>query len=321
MPQTIKEMFPAFYTNSTIQSIANKPKWTISDKDKRPVDMYEVKTRQRIIGCNAEVPFSTMTLDETVDIIPYPRNHAFLLDMLTDGFVILDIEPSCKPSLMRKFLMLPYLYGEKSLSGKGIHLVLPVPDCIDDYPIAKQKIKLQHKSGQYEILQNHWVTFTRNMLPNVSNPNGDKALWEKLYMDLAKEAKESAPLLADYDVLNEKIEDIPDAKTILDILSTGNPYKKTPHDFDRADGTPDMSRYETGWLSHKYNVMTQLLKASFITKNKHEYTLSEQTCLLAELARRNLEHRDKHDEIRTGMPYLLYTAQWVIMRTSPEEKE
>lgn len=315
MPDTIKEMFPDFYENKAILSIAGENRWTISDANKRPVDMFEVRVNHRVMGCRPDIPCSTTTLDDTIKVIPYPKNHAFLLDCLTDNIVVLDIEPSCRTSLIRKFMSLPYLYGEKSLSGRGIHLILPVPKCFDEFPIAKNKLKLQHKTGQYEILQNHWVTFTRSTLANPTNPNGNDSLWENLYASLAKEVKESTPTVADYEVLGENLDEIPDSKEILDILSNGNPYKKTPDNFLREDGTADMSRYETGWLNHKYRTMQTLLKASFIKKNQHDYTLSEQTLLLAELARRNLEHRDKHDEVRTGMPYLLYTSQWVIMRS------
>ena len=309
---TLKELCPDFFANPVIQELAPRPFWSVSDKNKRPIDMYALETLHEIKGANPELSGATATLDKTIDILHYPSNHAYLLDVMRDNYVVLDIEKSASTHNRQRFLKLPYVYGETSLSKKGLHLVLPKPENFDDFPAATTKLKLQHASGEYEILLNHWVTFTRNMLTRAQNPRGNTDDWNKLYAELATQAKEILRATEAIEWPANDIDSIPDADTIIEKLTDPHIYRKTPQDFLRSDNTPDMSRYEAGWMFKHLYVLQRIIKAPPISTNDHTYTKQDCATLLAYLAKDKLEHRDKHDQIRCGHPYLVYIAKNIV---------
>lgn len=314
--ENIQQMFPLFYNNEIIKQFGKQSKWSISTKDKMPIDMYILKTFGIVRGCCTTTPYAMCTLDESIQTVPYSSNHAYFLDCLVDKYIVLDIEKICKPKYVHKFMQLPYVYAERSLSKKGRHLLLPLPRNFDKFPIAKNKVKLQEPKGQYELLMDHWVTFTRDTITSFSNPTGtnltgDWDLWDELYENLATQAKKVESPTIDYDNLDNTYKNIPRHNEIINILVNGNQYQRTPQDFLRRDGSPDMSRYEAGFLTHKYNKLRMLL-ATDIVDQSHDYDTQDQICLLAEIARRGLEHRAKHDQKRVGLPYLVYIAKKTV---------
>ena len=50
MPKTIYELYPNFYNNPLIHSIGLTPKWSISDENKRPIDLVTFAMTDRIVG-------------------------------------------------------------------------------------------------------------------------------------------------------------------------------------------------------------------------------------------------------------------------------
>jgi hypothetical protein len=305
-PKSTADIFRDFYEHPFIQSIADREKWSISDKDKRPIDMNVLEYQHRVVGCNTAIPYSMTTLKHTLEILPFPANHAYYLDAPDDDdFVVLDIEPECPSSLKAQFMRLPYIYAEKSMSGKGIHLVMPVPSNYEDYPIAMTKQKLQEEHRWYEILVNHWVTFTRNMLGPAS-PTKTLDDWDGIYAELAARQKET-PERPSFDVDTVDTDDIPDSAYIIATLTTANNYHKTLEDFH-----DDSSRYEFGLLAFKFRRMLSLLKSTRIQKLEHEYTPEEETRMLYAIAQQVIPYRDKHDETRQGMPWLLFVSRSVV---------
>lgn len=311
---TIYDYFPNFYNHTFIQSIAQNPKWSISDKDKRPLDMFELENNKRCIGCEPELQGSMTTLEHSIQILPMPSNHAYYMDIETDGFAVLDIEPSCPAPLKQKFLELPYLYAEKSLSGKGLHLILPVPKNYNEFPIAKTKQKMQEKHRHYEILLQHWVTFTREMLPPSQNENPDDGKWEKLYAQMATIQKENDEAILQFKMKKQDLSNIPESDIILDLLINANHYNRTLQDFQN-----DHSKYEMGVIAHKYRRMLMLFKSSLLQKTNHTYTPAERVALLFEIAKVCIEPRPKHDELRNKMPWLMYLSKCVVERNTPKD--
>ncbi|MFP3802932.1 hypothetical protein, partial [Paraburkholderia sp. SIMBA_027] len=82
------------------------------------------------------------------------------------------------------------------MSGRGYHLVIPVPTNLHDFPVAVGKRVLREEHGWYELLFEHWVTFTRRPVPAdvlaraESTPDTPRfAAVEDVYAALAAKAK------------------------------------------------------------------------------------------------------------------------------------
>ena len=302
-------VFPEFYHNPLIKRVMDIPKWTISDNKKRPIDMRRLKDTGEITGAVHMNEKSLMTLPELCDFVPNATNHAFYLDALTDDFVVLDIEPKCPDEIKQELLSLPYLYGEVSMSGKGFHLLFLLPDCIKDYPIAQKKIVFKEEHGYYEILLNHYVTFTRKTISpyfNISNET-NKNSFDELFKKMASEQVDTHR--NDIHVDNSiNTEDIPMFSYMLDMLSHQH-YRKKPADF-----YDNMSTYEFAYIGFLYYNLKKLLKINVIMDTKHNYSEQELAWILYYAAKDYLPYRAKHDEYRDGLPWLLYLSREVIAK-------
>lgn len=298
--------FPDFYNNIFIKRIASTEKWTVSDKDKRPIDMHAFINNGKVWGLAFDRGYNPMVdLQTLCDTIPNAANNAFYLDALTDKFVVVDIEPKCPENLKQEFLNLPYLYGEVSMSGKGYHLVFDLPeDILDLYPNAKQKLALKDQNGYYEILINHMVTFTRNMIAPSTGETDISAfrnVFELLAMQATKSTVDTAEMVRITDI---DTNDIPYYNTIMATLRAQN-YKST---IDSFNG--DRSRYEYGMTGYYFRRLQRLLQNG--KYKDHEYTEKEQAIIIYKLTSEKLEYRPKHDEMRNKMPWLLYLAAHML---------
>ena len=307
--------WPKFYDHPFIQSIADVERWSITQpSNKMPIDMFAV-SHAKIAGCKPDLPYSMTTLADTVHIIEAvtgdaPANHAFNMDTDIDGFILLDIEPSCPPHLMRKFLQLPYIYAEKSLSGKGIHMIMPVPPEYWQYPAILRLQKIQEEHRYYEIMFNHWVTFTRNML-KPANPKADDSFYHEIFNQLAAKQVEKTTEDLEFDMdddHNIEISDIPGADEIIAYATNGaNEYKRTS-----ADLNDDPSRFVFGICGHFYGVMSKLMQISSIQELNHHYTPQEQTRILYTIIKDRVPDRPKNYERRGKTTWLMSQCQHIV---------
>lgn len=296
--------FPEFYAHPFIKSIADKEKWSVSDNTKRPIDMKAWIYEKRIYGARMDDTVNPcVSLSRLCSTIPDAANHAYYLNAIADKFVVLDIEPKCPEDIKQNLLNTGYIYGEISLSGQGFHLVHPLPDCFYEYPVLKKKIVMKESHGYYEILLNHWVTFTRNMIGPARCQNN---IFENIFRELAANQKEVVRTDIDVNIL--KPENIHKEDYLLDVLSHCA-YSKTPDDFDG-----DISKYEYGCIGFLYWNLNRLLTASYI-KAEHEYSPNEITWLLYEAAKAKIPYRAKHDEFRDNLPWLLYLSREIIAKS------
>lgn len=322
------ERYKTFLSNPAVRSIASKPKWSISDKDKRPISLYNLLYNRIVVGGKPGVIGDTDTLDGLIKSFcrTFPdqgqiANFAFFLDAIDDDIVVLDIEPECPTSLKAEFAQLPYIYGEVSMSGRGMHLLFPKPKNFDDFPIAAKKKAMKGPKKYYEILMGHWVTFTgRALKRSVGRNIENQEPFEKLFATLAAQQTESAKIDIELDPerLRENVAEIPDADYIIDILTRpANAVGFKPERYDN-----DMSRYEFAYFGIKCSQLTSLLRSTRIKSNGHTYTPEDFIRLLYVIGTTELEHRDKHDSTRNGMPWLMYeAAQLVECRLSDDMNE
>lgn len=296
----------SFYQSKFVQDIAHNKKWTITTLDKKkPLDMYGLKYEQKIYGALYTNELSLISLPDLCELVPNATNNTYFLDALVDKYVILDIEPKCPQAIKEQLLKLPYIYGETSMSGNGYHLVFPLPDCLYNYPIAMNKVVMKEEHGYYEILLNHYVTFTRNTI----QPATGNESFEEFFENMAKEQKETKR--ADIDITIEP-ENIPHKDTIMSqLLDIGDPnacYSKSVADFH-----DDMSKYEYGLIGFHHYKLKNLIRV-LSESDGSTYSDNDKAWILYEVAQELLEHRDKHDSARDGLPWLLYLSQEIIAK-------
>lgn len=318
-PQSINpkliESFPEFYNNKHILALANKPRWTVSDKNKRPIDMVSLLNPNpefnKIKGAKYINNECLVTLYELTNT-PYNfSNNAFYIRANIDNYMVLDIEPSCPQDICNQLLQLPYLYAEKSMSGHGYHLLMPLPKNYEDYPNAYNKVKLQEEHKYYEIMIEHWITFTRRPIDQKFSTNElntkTSISWEDIYSQLASKAKDT--IHNDITIDIEK-PNIPYEDEIIDIVTK---MYKSRHTKTLEDFYNDHSRYEFSILGSLYYHLKNVIIAK--PYSDHDYTNSEKAWLLFTSIQNIIEPRDKHEQIRDGLPFLLYSANNIIART------
>jgi hypothetical protein len=312
------DLFPDFYTNPHIKSIASRSRWTVSDNTKMPIDIRELMRTGLVYGASRIDETCLTTLNELTQFLPTAANCAFHLRAQADEMLVLDIEKTCPPEIAAKLLGIPETqYSELSMSGRGYHLVLPLPDNFWDYPIAAGKTVLQEEHGWYEILLEHWVTFTREQIPadRFADPSTgvipESPSWNDLYASLAKDAVVVAT--QEISVEDDK-PDIPREESILDLV-TRQPHKRN---LDAYQG--DISRWEFAVLGVLYNRLNTVLIA-FRHNTGHAYDHSDQAWLLYMAAQEVIPHRDKHNTHRSGIPLMMSAAISLIARRSADDED
>lgn len=307
--------FPHFLNNPVINQLAQAQKWTVSDTKKRPMDMWAMLDGQ-LLGASRPDSSTLMTLDQLNAALPQAKNNAFFLSYEQDKYMIIDIEKTCPEAVRNELLALPNLYSELSMSGHGYHLIVPAPQNVNEFPDALLKTVLRHPQGWYEVLLEHYVTFTRRpiseeILQAAAN-SPSKPTWEEIYASLARNVVLSDR--AAFDV-SEEAPDIPHRDDLVDRLSRRQ-YSRTLASFNH-----DHSAYEFGYAGFLWNQLKMYLKADKYSK-EHEYSESDKAWIIYLTLVQVIPHRPKHDEARSGLPLLLNTAtNLVALRTADEEED
>lgn len=287
-----------FAAHPVIKNIAKNPRWTTNIKGKTPLSILSflnvINNRPNCIltGAFQPAPPHTTTLEELVKLIPPANTYVYHLSAAMDGICVIDIEPKCPDDEKERLLRMPALYREVSMSGRGVHLIMPYPaEILSRYPHAAKKERLQHKQKWYEIMFNHYITFTGIMLPEPDQY--DNTLFDTLIESLSKEQKHTER--ADIAVDELKTCDAPYIEDIKHYMLqdlTKQLKGKTCDDFEG-----DKSRYEYAVMCHLTRAAQNITNAATIAK-EHKYTDAEILYLMTHVAKEYLPHRAKHDETR-----------------------
>lgn len=322
--------FPEFYQNPVIQKLSANKRWTVSTtkeitwengkkKNKMPIDMYELMHNNRIWGCAWDRGHHPLVdLPTLCETIPTAVNNTYRTDAYEDNIVILDVENRCPEHLKRRFLELPYKYGEISMSGKGLHLVFDFPkDIFEKYPNAITKASLQSEDKDYEIIiADHFITFTRNVLPPANKEQNVKEflqLFERLCQIQNKSVQVDTIRIDD--IGTEQIERF---EEIIEDLKKEE-YKKSVKDFEYKNKTGyDRSSYEYFASRFYYTCLKKLLQTKY---KDTAYTDEEKAIIVYHIVSQKIPYREKHDETRAKMPWLLFIATRMIAKTDKQEQE
>lgn len=325
----------AFRDNPVISQLAHEPRWTISgtigpiddenNRGKAPIDIRLLAASDcRIIkGAKTRDQASLMELDEVNNLLPNAANNAFFIQAIMDGYIVVDIEKTCPPDIAAELLSLPNLYSEVSMSGRGYHMIIPLPKNFDEYPIAANKVVLQSENGWYEMLMEHFVTFTRvpippdrikelNAAPRTSSETAPARSWEEVYASLAQRAIEKSKKSFE---TNIEPPEIPMKKTIMSMLERVE-VGKTLADFGN-----DNSRWEFYLLGQIYNRLQMVTQTTVIKNVCKEYDANQKSWLIYEALVKQIPHRPKHDERRDKLPLLLKSASDLVAYRMAESEE
>lgn len=296
--------FPQFYEHPIIDELGRVPKWTFSDPDtKMPISVDGLLHYEKR-GASCYKDEDTTTLKNLTDLAPNLPNHALYLENKTCDVAILDVEKTATAETRQMLMALPWQYAETSMSGQGLHIVIPYPqDLLERYPNAQRRT-LKSSDKTWELHFEHWVTFTRNMI----SPD---ASWGTVTFDQALETlfAEQSPLvhyIANAAVFDDPENQIRGYANLLRIAKDAcNTYAKRPHDF--AD---DMSSYDFGLASHtSYVLMKQLMDQGETVAELADGDRPEQLTFVVEQAMREKLKKDgfdreKHDSPRGEMTWL-----------------
>lgn len=328
--------FPSFYSNEIITHVLGpRAIWTVSDPtSKMPIDM-----RHLLTGCSEQCSHPgpvrgawardervLVTLDELTAGLPTAANCAMFVDAPSQGCVVLDIEKTCPDDVRDGLLAIGALYAETSLSGKGYHLLLPLPASFNELPVAASKAVLKGPHGWWEILQsNHFVTYTRNPTPMPVASTVDHDKWDSLWRSVAEEIN-NTPVAA-YDSIDINTDKRPEHDWYESVLHTliarSRFFGRTLDNFEH-----DHSRYEWAYAQYVYNNLLQLRvspqtislpSGDNIAMNSIVVDSATASWLIYETLDHYLEHRAKHDETRSDMPLLLNLATRVVTTRETNE--
>lgn len=307
-----------FHTHPIISALGKNERWTLSGvkskTGKVPIDAwFYVDRRGEKIGARGHDSTYLMTLENVYksfyNEICYMQNvpYVYFLDCFQDNLVCLDVEPDCDENLKQLFLKLPFLYGEFSMSGKGLHLILPLPKHIfDKYAAAQKKIKMQNANEGYEILLYHYMTFTCNMIQPVQNPVDISEFYKVFEKECIKQTEAEVKKQVNAELIPP--ENIPGFNNIMARMRYGSTNPKLPSHY------PTMSHYEYGTASIVMHRLYRILRDNPVYLMMHRYTDEEIIMLIYYRLVDVLQHRDKHDTERDGLPYLVYVVRDIVSK-------
>lgn len=320
------QQFPEFYGNPHIRALAGARRWTVSTQEpteqfrtKTPIDMRclldggtglkgQPLAPGTLRGAFATDETCLVPLTEMSVRFPNASNVALYLRSAVDGYTVLDIEKDCPPEEAARLLSVPgALYSEVSMSGRGFHLLMPVPANTADHPIGATKRVLKHPQGWWEVLMEHWVTFTRRPIPDdlaaqmAALAPAQPPTWEQVWAEVAAEAVPNATVTVD---IEHEAPDIPHADALVRSI-VGSGHGRTMAAFGH-----DTSRFEFAVLGVYWVRLEKILSTLAFPPGTdvESFTDSARAWLIYRAAVHALPHRDKHDETRNGLPYLLDRA-------------
>lgn len=300
--------WPGFYSNPAIQELGQYPMWTVTDPtDKKPCSfraMIEGRTYQDkktgelvIPGARATESDDRTTLDDLVSSLPNASNNSFWLLGAEHGYVVVDIEKTASDETRSRLLELPWVYAERSMSGTGIHLLVPYPEKLfDELENAAVKPAIKSFDNTWEVLVNHWVTFTRDVIEDVQPGN---VPLDAIIRPMAEKANEPIVKIT-FDDLPEITPDM-DAYKVQERLlrDTDGEYPKP-----RIDGR-DQSAFDYGMAMYFLKHIRR-----YIDTGQYHATPEEAVAIVVDIMDGSPQARDKwYDHMVGKVPYLIYTVQ------------
>lgn len=296
-----------FETNPLIQKMAQSERWAISSKSKHPLSVKGINAfnkNPQFRQFQNDSDLVSLTDIEKISVLNN-ANRAYRMNAVINHIIAIDIEAYASEEVRQHLLKIPFGYGEISKSG-GLHLFVELPiqviQQLKYIPILSTNFATGKTWGFEVLTQNHFITFTKNEIP--SNPNGDVNILYELLDILANKAEEknayqkSKYRIQNEDIINDNVKfiakEIPQSK------------KQNIETLDMQSFNNDYSRLE--WHAAMSIAGTIATKRRNSKELYEDITNNEIITVIYKILQKHLEHRDKHESYRDGLPYLKYVA-------------
>lgn len=314
------------------QTVLDAQRWCVS-KNKIPLDVYALERGYEWGASDKRSHSSYVDHKRAVEIGKEKNLPVTLYVEPSQCIYVIDVEKTCPAEIRRQILLSLHdhiVYLERSLSGKGYHLMVSL-----DAPVELRTAKYKK---WFEILAGHHCTFTDRQVT-----------FDEAYGDAFSE-NEAMPPDDERDAeLLEKLSRPIDPVSFYEAVNGGQPdirtyesatldcYKKAVSNFDGRhadlfgmlcdmiyiktvdqDFNGDYSAYEFGYAS-KMHYHLQRIRKDMIDADMNHYEIplsAEEAVMLVFMALKQvLPSRKKHSEFRNGLPWLLFTSQQVYLKT------
>lgn len=280
------------------ENLKQMPIWTLSTKDKFPVNFIETIKQNRIVGLTARN--KTQTVDYYT-LCNYILDTAIITMTIPEGYMILDVESYATDEFKQYCKTLNPIYAETSLSGKGMHLLFEYPSNYKKYPQAMNRSVIKSKDKTFEILFDHVCIFTGNEIQTTKEHTVDE-----LYASVAKSVVQPK------DITINNFEPLTEAdRPVIEYLMTSGLYSKDI--FKRSDGTVDTSAFDFATVANWYNMIKMYYNIINMQLPSYEKIMS----ILYYVATQKI-YREKFNKIVTADKsenYLTYLIKAVIRTT------
>lgn len=329
-----------FKQNPLIRKLASEENWTLSDIQKRPINARAYLVSGMIYNAKFDGENPLVTLDE-LDNDPNLQavNRAYRLKARENRVIAVDIEPEAPEMMKLQALNMPAHYTELSTNG-GVHLLIQVPEDIitdenrymfDDLAVMKEPVPKdpvtdkQERGAYFEVIFNdHFITFTKRMLttkPCVDYNQDPQAKSQlKAFIDnitlLDRKRKEERELAKKFRI--QMIEGMVDdeKRAHIERFINMKPFeqvRRQASEKDVSDFGGDDSRYE---MSVAGSIAFHVIRIHKLAKDTLSFqdmanALTEQDLVYSIylILKDVIPYRDKHDEDREGLSWLLFTAK------------
>lgn len=329
-----------FIQNPLVNHLANEPYWTVSDDNKRPVNARLLLDTGNVYNAKFDGEWPLVTLHELdKDQNLQAVNRAYRLRARENRVIAIDVEPGAPEYMKQDVLEFPAHMTELSKNG-GVHLLILVPEDLinpenrymfDDLSVFKEPVPKPEdpaekpRDAYFEVLFNdHFVTFTKRMLTEKAcidydqNPEAKAMLARFLdgIVQMDKQRKKERELAKQYRIgMMKNLIDEEKEKAIESFISI-KPFEKAREQAENksaSDFGEDYSRYEmsvaNGLAFHTIRV--HKLAEDTISFREMATSLNDQDLAYAIylLLKEAVPYRDKHEETRDGLPWLLFTSK------------
>jgi hypothetical protein len=307
----------AMLGHPVFQPLAALPRWTFSDPSKRPIDMVALRDTQRVRGVRFRDARCLVSAREVFDILAAHRatglgNLAFFLDAQSDGLAVVDIEPDCGQRARLELERLDALYREVSMSGRGLHLVMPLP------PEVKletfNRVKMKAPTDRWEVLLNQFCTFTgrRVEAPGAGPANTDwQRVWSDLESTLRPVSSDAADDAArDYGATTVSQLDLAN----LDVLLEANARLRHIAGRGVAEWGGDHSKKEFAFICAALEFLDGHVERRRRFTPTAAISAEDRIGLVERAFVHHIPHRPKHGEVRRDGTFTQRRVRWAMER-------
>ncbi|MCC2248940.1 hypothetical protein JUJ52_03075 [Virgibacillus sp. AGTR] len=329
-----------FAQNPLIHHLSGDPYWTVSDDNKRPVNARILLDTGNVYNARFDGEWPLVTLDKLdADQNLQAVNRAYRLRARENRVIAIDVEPNAPESMKQEVLEFPSHFTELSKNG-GVHLLILVPEDLinqenrymfDELSVFKEPVpkpedpKEKPRDAYFEVLFNdHFVTFTKRMLTQKpcidynQNPEAKEKLAGFLnnIVQMDKQRKKEREVAKQYRIgMMKNLIDEDKEKTIESFISI-KPFEEAKEQAKNktvSDFGEDYSRYEmsvaNGIAFHTIRVHKLAKDTQSFRKMARSLTEQDLAYAIYLLLKSVIPYREKHDETRDGLPWLLFTSK------------